>query len=220
MLTFTHRRGFTLLELLAVLVLATVLAALTLPAVRSLRSRHALMQDAHQLVSLLATTRAHAMAQRTYAWIGFGEEDGKLLLSIVASKDGTLWFDSDKAGAPLPGEQLVQLNFVRLDHARLALLDPGTGDGHTLETRPEADPDWGRIGANNTVFPFDYPLAGPRRHRFTRTLLFTPRGEVIVNTSYNLRPVVEIGLRATHGGPRNAVAVQITGITGQVNLYK
>jgi hypothetical protein len=45
------------------------------------------------------------------------------------------------------------------------------------------------------------------------------------NTSYNLEPLIEIGLEAAHGNMvnttgSNVVALQVTGLAGNVTIYR
>jgi len=211
------RRAFSLLELLIVIGLAVGLMLWAIPAWRGVRERHGLTLATCQMVAALEMARNHAMTQQTYVWLGLLEDSGDVLLSVVASKDGTLWFNPDNAGFVFPGEQLVQVGkLIRIERSRLAFLDPGSGDGHTLETRPAVNPEQGRIGEKTAKHSFDYPLHGPRRYRFNKTLFFTPRGEAIVNTTYNLRNVVEVALQSAG----DTVVVQMTGVSGQVSVYK
>jgi hypothetical protein len=125
---------------------------------------------------------------------------------------------------------------TKIGNAHLALLPNGTGTGQTLETRPAVDSMYGRYGeisaakgsrpSTDSKFPFVYPLgSGTPQYSFSKTLQFTPRGEAVVNSTYSLRPVVEIGLQPTHGAVvdasnPNVAVVQITGVLGQVKIYR
>src|SRR5204862_7481605 len=84
-------------------------------------------------------------------------------------------------------------------------------------------------------FPFQYPLGNPApaaQYTFRRTLQFNPRGEGRINSTYDVRRVIEIGFIATHQNVAptptpsagnyvgNAVAVQLNGFAGNVKVYR
>ena len=86
-----------------------------------------------------------------------------------------------------------------------------------------------------TKFPFQYPVGNPvptAQYRFRRTLRFSPTGECRINSTYDVRTVVEVGLLQTHGNvtptpspspgqyPGNVIAVRITGFGGNVKIYR
>jgi hypothetical protein len=87
----------------------------------------------------------------------------------------------------------------------------------------------------SSKFPFQYPVGNPvpnAQYTFTKTLQFDPRGEGRINSSYDVRPVIEIGLLPTHGNAAptptpsagkytgNVVAVQLNGFAGNVKVYR
>ena len=159
--------------------------------------------------------------------------------------------------------RLTQVNkLVKIDNVHLPLFDLGTGTGDTFDARPSpspaADAPFSRFGELNapppntapyegvngglTQFPFQYPVGSlgneppAWQYRFRRTLRFSPTGECRVNSTYDVRKVVEVGLLPTHGTatppPRagygtsfvtwdgNVAAVQITGFGGSVKIYR
>ena len=89
-----------------------------------------------------------------------------------------------------------------------------------------------------TKFPFQYPVGNPAptaQYQFRRTLRFSPTGECRINSTYDVRTVIEVGLLQTHGtavpAPTggggstltyagNVAAVRITGFGGNVNIYR
>jgi type II secretory pathway pseudopilin PulG len=156
--------------------------------------------------------------------------------------------------------QLTQVGkLVKIDNSHLPLFAMCTSNcgGDIFDTRPvlQLDPVVGfnasRFGELNapapntapydttnnglTKFPFQYPVGNPAptpQYRFRRTLRFNPRGECRINSTYDVRRVIEIGLLQTHGTvvptptPNagtyigNVVAVQITGFGGVVKIYR
>src|SRR6266487_2683591 len=95
------RAAFTLIELLVVMAIIAILLLLVAPAFTNLKSGGDVTSAAYTIKGVLDTARTYAMANNTYTWVGFYEEDvssttpatlgtGRLVTSIVASKDGTM----------------------------------------------------------------------------------------------------------------------------------
>lgn len=269
-------RGFTLLELLIVVGIIAILLVLIAPAFTSLKSAGDVTSAAYMVKGVLDTARTYAKANNTYTWVGFFEEDvsnppnagaGRLVMSIVASKDGSN-LGADPSSSAVGTEnwidptQLTQVGkLVKIDNIHLPLFDicPNCS-GETFDLRPNVQFDpfgvayngsrFGELNAappntapydttNNglTKFPFQYPVGNPapiRQYSFRRTLRFNPRGECRINSTYDVRKVVEVGLLQTHGTTLppgtgtgslidydgNVAAVQITGFGGSVKIYR
>lgn len=197
---------------------------------------------AYEIAGALETARTFAIANNTYTWVGFFEEDvcassltpaapgiGRLVLSIVASKNGTLPYDPNKL-SPIPSEKLIQLGkLLKIEGFHLTTFDNDAKESANFASRPSVSEDAVRIGDTTpptpSETPFCYPLGdGPMRYAFTKAVQFSPRGEARVNNS-SFKPVVEIGLTPARGntaikGTSNKAAVQITGIAGNVNIYR
>src|SRR6266850_7631028 len=268
-------RGFTLLELLIVVGIIGLLLVLIAPAFTTIKDGTDVTSSAYTIKGVLDTARTYAKANNTYTWVGFYEEDvsapspvqapdprctgcvGRLVMSIVASKDGTnLGADASSSATGtenfIDATQLAQVNkLVKIDNVHLPLFVLGSGSGDSFDTRPSPTPatdaPFSRFGELNvlppntapyeptngglTKFPFQYPVGNPVptwQYRFRRTLRFNPRGECRINSTYDVRRVIEIGLLQTHGSivptptPSagnyigNVAAVQITGFGGSV----
>jgi hypothetical protein len=259
---------------------------LIVPAFTSLRSGTDVTSAAYTIKGVLDTARTYAKANNTYTWVGFYEEDvsapsvvpapdpctgcvGRLVMSIVASKDGTnLGADPSSSATGtnnwIDPTRLIQVNkLVKIDNIHLPLfaMCTGTCTGDTFNSRPilQFDPfgvgyngsRFGELNApppdtapyeptNNglTKFPFQYPVGAPAptaQYRFRRTLRFSPTGECRINSTYDVRKVVEVGLLQTYGTTvpapvggggstftysGNVAAVQITGFGGSVKIYR
>jgi hypothetical protein len=152
---------------------------------------------------------------------------------------------------------------VKIDNVHLPLFAMCTSGctGDTFDTRPALQFDpfgvgynasrFGELNAaapntapydtiNNglTKFPFQYPVGNPAptaQYQFRRTLRFSPTGECRINSTYDVRTVIEVGLLQTHGtavpAPTggggstftysgNVAAVRITGFGGNVKIYR
>src|SRR5947199_7756596 len=98
-----RRRAFTLLEMLVVMGIIAILMVLVAPAFTTIKSGTDATSAAYTIKGILDQARTYAMANNTYTWVGFYEENvsnptspnpdapaiGRLIMSIVASKDGT-----------------------------------------------------------------------------------------------------------------------------------
>jgi prepilin-type N-terminal cleavage/methylation domain-containing protein len=281
-LTFVERgrcHGFTLLELLIVIGIIAVLLGLIVPAFTTIKSGGDVTSAAYTIKGVLDTARTYAKANNTYTWVGFYEEDvsqssvlpapdprctgcaGRLVMSIVASKDGTnLGADPNSSATGtenwIDPRQLTQVGkLLKIDNVHLPLFTLGAGTGDTFDVRPSPSPTtdapYSRFGELNalppntapydptnnglTKFPFQYPVGNPAptwQYRFRRTLQFNPRGECRINSTYDIRRTVELGLLQTHGVtiptaspgpgqyPGNVVAVQINGFAGDVRIFR
>jgi hypothetical protein len=242
---------------------------LVAPAFTNMKSAGDVTGAAYTVKGVLDQARTYAMANNTYTWVGFYEEDvsqpsttpqatagtGRLVVSIVASKDGTTVYDPNSAANPDPIDptKLSQIGkLVKIDNLHLPLFAVGLGTGNTFDTRPALQSDPFGVGYNdsrfgeinvasptapttNSKFPFQYPVGNPAptaQYTFRKTLQFNPRGESRINSTYDMRRVVEIGLLPTHGSlvptpspsagnyPGNVVAIQIAGAAGGVTIYR
>ena len=268
-----RKRAFTLLELLIVVGIIGLLLVLIAPAFTTIKGGTDVTSTAYTIKGVLDTARTYAKANDTYTWVGFYEEDvsqasvtpapdplclgcvGRLVMSIVASKDGTYIYDSNATGTEnfIDPTRVTQVGkLIKIDNIHLSLFELGTGSGDTFDARPSpaprTDAPFSRFGelnssptapTTNTKFPFQYPVGNPApawQYLFRRTLQFSPTGECRINSTYDVRRVVEVGLLQTHGiatpPPRsgggtsfvtwdgNVAAVQITGFGGNVTIYR
>jgi hypothetical protein len=244
---------------LIVMSIVALLLVLMGPAFTSLKSGTDVTSAAYTIKGVLDTARTYAMANNTYTWVGFYEEDvsqsstcpptagtGRVVMSIVASKDGTKVYDANSTS--IDPTRLIQVGkSVKIENIHLGRLPLGTGTGDTFDSRPSPTPapvDDSRFGelngsptapTTNSQYPFQYPVGSPAPtacYTFQKTLQFNPRGESNINSglgvgpvTYDVKRIVEIGLQATHGTQvdtisPNLVAVQITGFGGSVKIYR
>ena len=252
--------GFTLIELLIVIVIIAVLLVLIVPAFTTIKGGTDVTSAAYTIKGVLDTARTYAKANNTYAWVGFYEENttattptnvappypgtGRILLAIVASKDGTQIYQDSATPASLPSSQITQIGkLVTIENIHVTDLgNPSptpnpTPIPDTLLGRPyipytDGSPDdhWNRINSDSSdTTKFNFTAQG---YTFYKTIRFSPRGEA--NLPYNvaspsswsmLRRVGEIGIRPSHGtaidlNNTNTVAIQFGGLGGGVKIYR
>lgn len=263
--------AFTLIELLVVISIMLILMGLLVPAMNPLKGAGDITNAAYTIKGVLEQARTYAIANNTYTWVGFFEEDastsgtagtGRLVMSIAASKNGTQGFDPNAAAGATnrldPAALTPVTKLIKIEQVHLPILTDGAGTGTDFDTRPIPDLTFdascscnssrdariGEINASpvaqsaphtNTAFPLQYPVGSPAptaQYTFLKTVQFSPRGEVRINSTYSLRRVLEIGLIATHGNVTpspspspgaysgNVVALQIAGIGGSVKIYR
>src|SRR5438552_19187105 len=68
-------RAFTLLELMVVIAIMVLAIAFIKPAFTSLKSAGDVTSAAYTIKGVLDQARTYAMANNTYTWVGFFEED-------------------------------------------------------------------------------------------------------------------------------------------------
>jgi prepilin-type N-terminal cleavage/methylation domain-containing protein len=87
------RTGFTLIEILVVLAISAVLTALIIPNLPGILGAQNVTSEAYDLSDLLGRARSYALANNTYVWVGFFEEDGTQPSQVPAvsgtGRDGT-----------------------------------------------------------------------------------------------------------------------------------
>jgi len=242
-----------LIELLVVVGIIALLLVLMAPAFTYIKGGTDVTSAAYTIQGVLDTARTYAKANNTYTWVGFYEEDatattptnsppaypgkGRVLLAIVASKDGTKIYQDTDPAAALPPDQISQVGkLVRVEGIHLTDIgNPSptpnpTPVPDTVPARPytpytEGSPfdHFNRISSDSTdttLFTFT-----AQNYTFYKTIRFTPDGEANINSTYALRHEGEIGIKPTHGSAvdtnsPNVVAIQFTGVGGNVKIYR
>jgi len=98
-----------LVEMMVVTGIIALLMVLVVPAFTNLKSAGDVTSAAYTIKGVLEQARTYAIANNTYTWVGFYEEDaskpsasptatpgtGRLVMAVVASKDGTNVYGSN-----------------------------------------------------------------------------------------------------------------------------
>ncbi len=243
--------AFSLTELLVVMAVIAVMVGLAVPAMNALRGAGDITRSAYEMVATLEQARAYAMANNTYVFVGFFEEDGALsgsagtagtgrvVVAAAASTDGTRVYPASGTLSRLdatadtlrPIMKPIKMN--NLDLAELAATDPERPGSVPNEyqvaaadfAKTPSSASGGSLTPNSATF--SYPLgasSGSAQYTFQKIIQFDPRGDAskIRDTPPRL---MEIGLRVARGNQAdtnsaNLVAIQLTGIAGDVDLYR
>jgi type II secretory pathway pseudopilin PulG len=112
--------------MLVVMAIILILMVLLAPAFTSLKSAGDVTSAAYTIKGVLDQARTYAMANNTYTWVGFYEEDsastvptnvappypgkGRVLTASVYSIDGTKIFNNDDTSAVLPSDRIKQIS--------------------------------------------------------------------------------------------------------------
>ncbi len=150
-------RAFTLIELLVVMGIIAILLALLVPAYNTIKGGSDVTAAAYSVSGALETARTYALANNTYVWVGFFEEDGsqssqnpavagtgRVVIALVASKDGTRYSDTSSTPSPFGNgstSNQVKLalvsNLIRLNNIHLGSLNDGLTTGSSnVPARP------------------------------------------------------------------------------------
>jgi prepilin-type N-terminal cleavage/methylation domain-containing protein len=151
---FALRAGFTLLELLVVIAIIAILFVLVAPAFTNIKTGNDITTASYTITGALEQARNYAMANNTYVWVGFYEEDttattpttatppysgkGRVLTATVYSADGTKIYDDTDPIAQLPTARIKQLGrLIRIEGIHLA--DVGAPPSPTPSPAPSPD---------------------------------------------------------------------------------
>jgi prepilin-type N-terminal cleavage/methylation domain-containing protein len=241
LLRLRFAKAFSLVELLAVMVILGIVTAFTIPMVQGINSANALTNAANSVAGSLERARAYAMANNLYVYVGIAEVSadvakdavpqkaatstagGRLALAAVAVRDGTRGY-SLLSTLPNPawtsynnGASLVALGNIEIfDNIHLTALGAPPTDGPMARPSVTATYVLGSA-SSKSVTPFAWPLGSTLaggQYYFEKVIQFDPQGTARIQYSTNQDNVVhwmEIGLQQTHGSAIPALPAAGTG---------
>ncbi len=238
------RAGFSLVELLAVLAIMSVLTAMSLPIMNSIKDSQNVSLATTSVSSALQRARTYAMAHDTYVWVGFYEEQantqsptnvfpyagaGQVVVGMAASYDGTQIYSNSTTTGNLATPQIVQIEkLMKVENVHCTDVGAPTGTGTPLASRPNGA--YG--GGSSELYGIDSDNSQEATHplvlngyTFYKTIRFSPNGDAVIDDSPSLQRIGEIDLRPTHGtqinlNSPNVTAIQFSGIEGAIQTYR
>ena len=223
-----HRRrlwpqsGFSLIELLAVIGIMVMIMALVAPVVNSIQGAGDVTKAVYDIKGVLDQARTYAIANNTYVWVGFFEEDGskasatpavsgtgRVVIATVASKDGTRGYDPASPPSQMASIKLTPIDKLRkIDNLHLATLNGFSNQGAIPTTggmaRPGITSNYYDLGNSACVAAstFNWPLGATNQYTLSKIINFDPRGVARIQYGSNedfIPLYIEIGLQGTRG---------------------
>lgn len=222
-----------------------LLTTMLVPAFNTLKRSDDITAAIFNVNGALETARIFAIANNTYVWIGFFEEDvsntpsttprpagiGRIIISIVAAKDGTRYKDTQvdasnphafyapPGPSPIAGNDsnpaiLLQVGkLIKVDNTHLSVIPAPSPSRPSVSNEYQVGapdftfhpPDFGTTPVANPT-TFNYPLnavAPDIIYTFTKIIEFGPRGEALKIVDLPTQ-LLEIGLQSTHGNTVDA----------------
>lgn len=212
MFAFRSSSGFSLVELIVVIAIIGLLAALAMPTLSLMGQARGVSEAAYELASAVDLARSEAIARQTFVWLCMQPQinSGNLGLRVgmVYSKDGTT--NTNAANLQPIGRALL---IQRVGLANTADLHVAASLSSAIDLSGVSGGVSFRIGQTN----FDSK----------RTITFTPLGEVTTNaapsSASGFDPRLAVGLRQANGTTlmtSNDIAVAIDGSVGIPTIYR
>lgn len=212
-----RKSAFSLLELLVVIGIVIVMGALVVPAITGIGKAEELTRSAYSIQGILDQARMYAVANNTYTWVGFFEEDssaqasavpgiGRVVVCTMTSKDGTSIYNKTLAKASDPTVQILDSSklaqvgkLIKLE--RLHMFDASS---LTVGSRPA-----GMIDSQNLVglssgallFSFQYARRGGDSYTFGKRPVASTNGVPVANGIVQFNPQ---GEAVSDAGPMTA----------------
>lgn len=184
---------------------------------------------AYTIAGALEQGRNYAIANNTYVWLGFYEEDatalaptsatppysgkGRVVIATVFSTDGTKIYEDSDPVAQLPATRIRQVGrLLKIEGVHITDIGapPSPTPSGVSSDRLDGRPDWpytnaAGIGADHfSRISSDSAdttrfAFAAQNYTFSKTVRFNSLGEANINSTYTLKNAAELGLKPTHG---------------------
>ena len=226
------RRGFTLVEMLAVIAVITALLLVTRPALTSLNRSNTFSADVSQVNTLLEEAHTAALANNTYVWVGFMQlpSNGGVGMAFVYTPSGNPAdiFPANGTQAPLRSLNksivLSSLHLTKINSTQIS--DP---DRTTVSV--------GQLSDDSNLLQISNSDSSAVPAQFTASIQGTPRTftsgatqpicailEITPSGRLLLSPIryacIEVGLAPLYGSGNNVAVLQLNTSTGRVTEFR
>jgi len=220
-----------------------LIMALAIPAMNSLKGAGDVTKAVYDIKGVLDQARTYAIANNTYTWVGFFEEDGsknsatpavpgtgRVVVATVASKSGTRGYDLTNPASLIASNLTPIGKLQRFDNIHMAPLFSSLPNSGGL-SRPTITGGTGGtfyiIGSDacQSKTPFCWPVGATAQYTFIRVLYFDPQGIARIQSAQqdDIALYMEIGIQPVRGNvvkSDNNAAIQIDGMTGATRIYR
>jgi len=233
--------AFSLVELLVVIAVMALLMGLVAPAFLGIKGASDLGSATSEISGLLEQSRAYAMAQNTYVYVGIQEVDanvasgnspqvagtGRVVVAVVASKEGTRIFNASTNS--FDSNKLVPISKLR-KFENLHLGTPSDSGNMARPSVPASNQvsDSSAYDLNSAAFA--WPLEGTAIYKFFKIIEFDPQGtpRPLKSGGEGIVDRLELGLLQSKGNivvnsaqnPAQQSAIQLDGVTGATRIYR
>jgi len=221
-----NQQGFSLIELMCVIMIMSILTAVSWSSIVSIVGGNHLSNGVYDLRGLMLQARTDAMTQNTYVLLGFSPttKNGapSLLVTSVAAKSGLIT-DLQNGNFQVLRKPIL-LKGVALD-TKLGYLSLPGFDNAPNDADASASDAVTSDTNSQSAYAFKVSVAGNSQTQFSTVIAFSPDGQTLLPQSggaLKLVSKVRIGLNASPSpanSTRNA-AVQMRGLSGQISVLQ
>lgn len=217
--------GFSLVELLVTIGIIIIVLGLAAPVMNSLKGAGDITRAAYEIKGALDQARTWAVANNTYVWVGFFEENGgesskspavegvgRVVIAAVAAKNGLRGYNLEGGAETLDAGNLVPLGKLqKFDGLHLGTLNGDANQGivgSIPATSGMARPaitsnnyDLGQTDCRASTW-FGWPVQGASQYTFSKVIEFDPQGIARIQYASNRDFIplhIEVGLQGAHG---------------------